>query len=110
VQVRHMPHAQPHQQLMPDVALGRIDGRDCLLSLTVVTRHFNVNTGALAVGRKNNLSNVTKGNTRISELTFNDDADFFLQRLTYALPMMLPAPLFRHGFLHPAKNLSEYQR
>src|ERR1051326_6590026 len=100
-----MAHAQPHQQLMPDIALGGVDRPDRLLRLMIITSDGNKDLGAFAVRCEHDLCDVTQRYAGVAELAFDDDADFFLERLAYALPMVLPAPLFRHDFYFPIKNL-----
>src|SRR6476620_4394036 len=105
VELRHVAHAQANQQFAPDVPLGRVDGRYRLLRFTIIARNLDVYARALAVGREHNLANVAQRNARVTQFPFNDHADLFLQRLTHPLPMVLFAPLLRHGFYIPAKNL-----
>ena len=105
MQLRYVAHAHSNQQLALDVPLGCVDGRNGLLRFLLIARNLNVHTRTLVVRRQRDLRYVTKRNAGIAQLAFDDDADFFLQRLTYSFPMVLSAPVFRHGIYIPTKNL-----
>src|ERR1041385_8953604 len=100
-----MTHAQPYQQLAPDISLGRVNGRNSLLLLALVACNLNVNPRAFSVRRQRDFGYSAERNSRITQLTFNNDADFLLQRLTHTRPVVLPAPMLRHVIYIPAKNL-----
>src|SRR5262249_50123318 len=49
IQIRHVAHSQAHQQFMPDITFGGIDGLDRLLRLAIVACNCNKDAGALAI-------------------------------------------------------------
>jgi hypothetical protein len=98
-------HTQPYQQLALDIALGRVDGLYRLLLLAFVARDFYVNPRALSIRRQRNFRYGTQSYPRIAQLTFDNYADLFLQRLPYPRPVVRPAPMLRHIIYIPAKYL-----
>ena len=91
MQLRHVAHAQADQQLALDISLGCVDGLNRLFRFVLIARNLNVNPRAFAVRRQRDLRHIAKRNARIAQLAFDDDADLFLQRLTYSRPMVRPA-------------------
>src|SRR5579871_5437580 len=100
-----MAHAHADQQLALDISLGRVDGLYRLLLLALVTRNFYINPRAFSVRRQRNFRDGAQSYPRIAQLTFNNYADLFLQRLAHARPVVRPAPMLRHVIYIPAKNL-----
>jgi hypothetical protein len=85
-------------ELMTDIAYGIIECGDALLLLALITFHGDIDARGFAARSHDDFIDGDESDSRVGELSGDDNDEFFLDRFNEAILMMLCTAVFHERY------------